>query len=237
MEFIISPNQRQVIYNLELNIISNIKFTRREIDIIACVVHNRGEKKIASLLFISPRTVGTHVHNIMLKIGHSSREYLIDFIVKSGKLSFLKHYYLQILIESLFNDYLIKIGELFNKQPLRCSFKTNQVDIEEKNTLEQLKGDLELAKSLFNQALNIYKQKKHPEAYISLENLSSLFLKKYEQEINNNNIKKADSFKKRSLNCLTQALEIVTKSFPYDSVHIQRIQSKLKNQNIFSEIL
>jgi len=52
MEFIISPNQRQVIYNLELNIISNIKFIRREIDIIACVVHNRGEKKIASLLFI-----------------------------------------------------------------------------------------------------------------------------------------------------------------------------------------
>ncbi len=158
MEFIISPNQRQVIYNLELNIISNIKFTRREIDIIACVVHNRGEKKIASLLFISPRTVGTHVHNIMLKIGHSSREYLIDFIVKSGKLSFLKHYYLQILIESLFNDYLIKIGKLFNKQPLRCSFKTNQVDIEEKNTLEQLKGDLELANiALVDQNINAEK--------------------------------------------------------------------------------
>ena len=158
MEFIISPNQRQVIYNLELNIISNIKFTRREIDIIACVVHNRGEKKIASLLFISPRTVGTHVHNIMLKIGHSSREYLMDFIVKSGKLSFLKHYYLQILIESLFNDYLIKIGKLFNKQPLRCSFKTNQVDIEEKNTLEQLKGDLELANiALVDQNINAEK--------------------------------------------------------------------------------
>jgi tetratricopeptide (TPR) repeat protein len=46
--------------------------------------------------------------------------------------------------------------------------------------VSMLKGDLELAKSLFNQALNIYKQKRHPEAYISLENLSSLFLKKYE---------------------------------------------------------
>lgn len=94
----------------------------------------------------------------MLKIGHSSREYLIDFIVKSGKLSFLKHYYLQILIESLFNDYLIKIGKLFNKQPLRCSFKTNQVDIEEKNTLEQLKGDLELANiALVDQNINAEK--------------------------------------------------------------------------------
>jgi len=103
--------------------------------------------------------------------------------------------------------------------------------------VSMLKGNLELAKSLFNQALNIYKQKKHPEAYISLENLSSLFLKKYEQERNSNNIKKSDSFKVQSLDCLTQALEIVTKSFPYDSVHIQRIQSKLKNQNLFSEIL
>jgi len=145
MEFTISSNQRQMIYDIELNTISNIKFTRREIDIIACVVHNRGEKKIASLLSISPRTVSTHVHNIMLKLSHSSREYLIDFIVKSGKLSFIKHYYLQILIQSLFNDYLVKIGKSFNRQPLRCSFKINQVAIEEKSTLEQLKEDLKLA--------------------------------------------------------------------------------------------
>ena len=66
----------------------------------------------------------------MLKLSHSSREYLIDFIVKSGKLSFIKHYYLQILIQSLFNDYLVKIGKSFNRQPLRCSFKINQVAIE-----------------------------------------------------------------------------------------------------------
>ena len=137
MEFTISSNQRQMIYDIELNTISNIKFTRREIDIIACVVHNREKKKIASLLSISPRTVSTHVHNIMLKLSHSSREYLIDFIVKSGKLS-LSNYYLQILIQSLFNDYLVKIGKSFNRQPLRCSFKINQVAIEE-STLEQLK--------------------------------------------------------------------------------------------------
>ena len=41
-------------------------------------------------------------------------------------------------------------------------------------------------------------------------------------------MKKADSFKKRSLDYLTEALEIVTKSFPCDSPCIQRIQLKSK---------
>jgi len=74
------------LYDSYLNNIKDINFTHREIDIIACVLHNRGEKKTASLLSISPRTVSAHIHNVMLKLGCNSREHLIDFIEKSGKL-------------------------------------------------------------------------------------------------------------------------------------------------------
>ena len=81
MRSVMTYKIRQVLYHEQLSAISDIKFTLREIDVIACILHNRGEKKIAFLLIISPRTVSTHVHNIMLKLGHSSREYLIDFML------------------------------------------------------------------------------------------------------------------------------------------------------------
>ena len=75
----------------ELQSIKDKNFTIREIDIIACLIHNRGEKKIADLLSISPRTVSAHVRNIMQKLTCNSREGIIDFVEKSGKLNLLKN--------------------------------------------------------------------------------------------------------------------------------------------------
>ena len=37
--------------------IKGITFTERELDIIACIMHLKGSKKIAQILGISPRTV------------------------------------------------------------------------------------------------------------------------------------------------------------------------------------
>ena len=68
-----------IVYNNLLKI-NNIEFTQREIDVITCIMHNRGEKKIAEILGISAKTVSTHIHNIMRKIQCGSREYIIDFI-------------------------------------------------------------------------------------------------------------------------------------------------------------
>ena len=83
MKLVAGSNAKKEIYNKQLNLIEGIKFTSREIDVIACILHNRGEKKIAMLLSISPRTVSTHIHNIMLKLGHNYIESIIDFIEKS----------------------------------------------------------------------------------------------------------------------------------------------------------
>ena len=38
------------LYKFHLYEIDNIKFTKREIDIIACIMHNKGEKKLQIFL-------------------------------------------------------------------------------------------------------------------------------------------------------------------------------------------
>ena len=95
-----------------------------------------------------------------------------------------------------------------------------------------LKGDIETAENLLNRALDILQKNKHPESYISLENLADLYLKKFEHAVTIGNIQKATDFRTQSINYLKQAQEIVTNSFPENSVHARRIKFKLKNLEI-----
>ncbi|MDF2966089.1 MAG: hypothetical protein K0Q51_1477 [Rickettsiaceae bacterium] len=140
-------------YSNELNIINGVKFTAREIDIISCIFHNRGEKKIASLLAISPRTVSTHVHNIMLKIGHSSREHLIDFIEKSNKLTLVKKHYSHLLLSHTFNNKLLEIGRILNKGMI-CYLDYKEVPPEEQKILNKIQEDLASANIKLEQISN-----------------------------------------------------------------------------------
>ena len=71
------------IYAEHLSVINGINFTPREIAVIACLLHARGTSRIASFLSIAPRTVVTHIRNIMLKLECNSRENIIDFIQTS----------------------------------------------------------------------------------------------------------------------------------------------------------
>lgn len=154
MNLVSGFNIKKEIYNRELNLIEGIKFTYREIDIIACILHNRGEKKIASLLLISPRTVNTHIHNIMLKLGHNSREYVIDFVEKSGKIQIVRQYYLQLLIHSSFKNQLIKIGKINKEIGVTCGISYQQISVEEKEILDQLKESLNLANIILTVSKN-----------------------------------------------------------------------------------
>ena len=47
----------QEIYSNYFHEIGGIKFTFKEVNIITCLPHNKGNKKIAYLLSISPKTV------------------------------------------------------------------------------------------------------------------------------------------------------------------------------------
>ncbi len=108
------------IENNKLHTISNIRFTCREIDILACLLHNRKEKKIAEILSISPRTVETHIANIKMKLSSCSKEQIIDFLEISNKITDLKNTYSKLLIQKLFLQTLKEIRHLIKFQKYNC---------------------------------------------------------------------------------------------------------------------
>lgn len=104
----------------QLETINNIVFTRREIDIIACILNLRSAKKMALFLSISPKTVKNHIRNIMIKLGCNSQENIIDFIEKSSKYVLMKKHYSILLIQFYFESELKKISSYCIKNNITC---------------------------------------------------------------------------------------------------------------------
>lgn len=100
----------------DLKRIKGIEFTPREIDVLACILNNRGIKKTASLLSVAPSTAETHVRNIMLKTRSSSRDGIIDFVEQSEELKCLNTHYAYLISESLFIKALTKLEPLIPSQ-------------------------------------------------------------------------------------------------------------------------
>ena len=109
------PWRKIEIYDNYLYFIANTKFTLREIDVVSCVIHNRSEKKIANILNVSHRTVGTHIRNVLNKFGKNSRDDIIDIIESSGKRAYLSEYYLHLLIQSCFENHLKKLNNILTR--------------------------------------------------------------------------------------------------------------------------
>tara|TARA_A100000171_G_C2134425_1_gene149061 strand:+ start:116 stop:3394 length:3279 start_codon:yes stop_codon:yes gene_type:complete len=108
-----------------LQTIGNIKFTFREVDILAFLLNGRSSKKIANVLGISPRTVENHSRNIMLKINCNSREAIIDFLERSEQKTFIKEYYDKIISQTqletlLRTSNLSKENSLFTLSLINC---------------------------------------------------------------------------------------------------------------------
>lgn len=129
-------------YNKYLTELNDIKFTHREIDVISCIVNTRGDKKIAQILAISPRTVSVHVYNVMSKLGCNSKEQIIDFIEKSGKIQILREYYLHLIIRSMFEKQLQTIGGMINKDTIYFACAQHQAGRE---ALKLIKSHLAIA--------------------------------------------------------------------------------------------
>lgn len=125
---ITSYDYRNDLYKTYLSIINNTKFTFREVDIIACIIHNRGEKKVATICNISHTTVSTHVHNIMVKLGYNSKDQIIDFVEKSGMMKIFRSYYASLVIQSYFARALKQISEQVNKNSINCYCYTNTIE-------------------------------------------------------------------------------------------------------------
>lgn len=113
-----SRHKMDTLRNLKL--IKNIRFTNREIDIIACILSGKSYKKIATLLDISSKTVEIHVRNLILKLGCNSREGIIEFIEKSDKFNLIKQHYSDILIRIVFEQELKKIAKIPLVNSVHC---------------------------------------------------------------------------------------------------------------------
>lgn len=136
----------QDIYCQDLKIINGIKFTPREIDVIAFIISGRTTKKIASFLSIAPKTVDNHIHNIMMKLECHSRENIVDFIEKSGKFSIVREYYSCLLIKASFKGKLKEISLLVkNVTPFCVIVSCCQQNKQDQDLiLERLKKHLKL---------------------------------------------------------------------------------------------
>ncbi len=102
----------QDIYAEHLTFINGVYFTRREVEVMACLLSARRTSKIASFLSISPKTVVNHIRNIMLKVECNSREDIIDFLERSYKTPLLRKHYSNLLIYAAFEKNLKEISRL-----------------------------------------------------------------------------------------------------------------------------
>jgi DNA-binding CsgD family transcriptional regulator len=63
---------------------ADFDLTTREIEIARLLVAGKSTNEIADLLSISPRTVGTHVQNILAKLDVSTRAAAVAFLLRNG---------------------------------------------------------------------------------------------------------------------------------------------------------
>jgi len=110
----------QDIYSHHLKEIRGVKFTRREVDVIAFLISGRSAKRIGSILSLSPKTIANYTHNIMIKLSCGSKENIIDFIEKSDKLLFIKKYHAALLREYMFEKCFTNISTLKSGESLPC---------------------------------------------------------------------------------------------------------------------
>lgn len=132
------------LYDDQLTTINGIKFTHREIDIIASIIHMRGASKIASLLSISTRTVETHTANIMRKMDANSREGIIDFVERMGHSPWINKHYRNLLIKTKFKKLLHEMSRLTHNKSIVCSIIYEPDQTESEGFLFTLKEHLDL---------------------------------------------------------------------------------------------
>lgn len=141
-------------------------------------------KKIASLLFISPKTVESHIRNIMQKLECHSQEYIRDFIEKTNKLIFIKQYYLYLLIETAFNKQLKKLFAITNKNNIYCAIHFHKNNNKEKFFFDKLKHHLTITgikifnndKNINNEQINLYIISRDSSKNLNYQESNKIFL-------------------------------------------------------------
>ncbi|MBX9804986.1 MAG: LuxR C-terminal-related transcriptional regulator [Alphaproteobacteria bacterium] len=163
--------QNPLIYYSQLKSVNGVKFTPREIDVIACLLSGKGSKTIAHFLSIEEKTVETHKYNIMRKLECNSKEGIIEFIEKSDKFSVLKQHYLTLLSEAIFEKHLSKILS-FNR-----NIRHSSLLFYEKNShfINQLENHLKRAGiNIFGESLDKHKSLPQLIHHITAQEVESI---------------------------------------------------------------
>lgn len=92
-----------------------------------------------------------------------------------------------------------------------------------------LKGDLNTAETHLKNILRIFQESKHPDIYKVCEDLADLELKKAQSAKSQEKGQQVEVHKAQAIQYLTQARKVIKTTFPSNSSHLMRIESKLKN--------
>ncbi len=134
----------QEIYTKHLETVNGVRFTPREIEVIVYILSGRTAKAISSFLSVSPKTIETHIRNIMMKLECSSKEGIINFIERSDKLSYVKQYHLCLLAQNSFEKLLKEIPSLMKEKVIKCTLIYWQEKNEHKFFIDCLAHHLQL---------------------------------------------------------------------------------------------
>ncbi|MBN9412958.1 MAG: tetratricopeptide repeat protein [Candidatus Paracaedimonas acanthamoebae] len=106
-----SPSLPPEFYPEGLLVIKGIRFTPRQVDIIACLISGGTGKSISSLLDIEVKTLEAHKKSIGERIGGGIQEDIIAFVQRSPHYEFLKQHYLTLLHKHEFEKQLKELSK------------------------------------------------------------------------------------------------------------------------------
>ncbi|PCJ22577.1 MAG: hypothetical protein COA94_08985 [Rickettsiales bacterium] len=132
-------------YDQKLSHINDIRFTYREMDVLACLVNKLEEEEISLLLSIASQTIKTYIRNIRIKIGNNSRISILRFVEKSQYLLLIIEYYKYINIEASFQKQLLNIGTKINPELISIKLSHGGLSKTEQNKLKILNDHLKLS--------------------------------------------------------------------------------------------
>ncbi len=108
--------------------IDGILITKKESQVISCLLNGKRTKSIAGLLNISPYTVISHIRNIMVKLNISSQDQLIKCVEASESYIKLKNLYFEIRLQDIFSDILQNLKNEISDKNLCCRFFIQKED-------------------------------------------------------------------------------------------------------------
>jgi len=166
--------QNSASYYNHIKTINSVKFTPREIDVIACLLSGKGSKTIAYFLSIEEKTVETHKYNVMRKLDCNSKEGIIEFIERSDRFSALKQHYLSLLSEAMFEKSLSRILSFTKNTSPKC-LVVYEKDKENAHFINQLEKHLKLGGvKAHGEAKENHKSLSHFLHYLDSQEIDSL---------------------------------------------------------------